>query len=64
MAAGGTDIYVKMEASEGDIAGGIALDRDSDVVVADVAGMEVPMPLKGLVAANPAAHAEFMKAIA
>ncbi len=63
VAAGRTDIYFNLKASKWDVAGGIAMARDSGVVVTDLAGLDVPIPLKGLVAANPAAHAEFLKAI-
>ncbi len=61
--AGRTDIYFNLKASEWDIAGGIAMARDSGVLVTDLSGIETPIPLTGLVAANPAVHAEFLKAI-
>lgn len=61
--AGRTDLYFNVKASEWDIAGGIAMARDSGVVVTDLSGVETPLPLTGLVAANPAVHAEFIQAI-
>ena len=63
VAAGRTDIYFNLKASEWDIAGGIALARESGVMVTDLSGTETPIPLEGLIAANPAVHAEFIQAI-
>ncbi len=61
--AGRTDLYFNLKASEWDVAAGIAMARESGVLVTDLSGVETPIPLAGLVAANPAVHAEFIQAI-
>ena len=59
-AAGRTDVYFNLGASEWDVAAGVLVAREAGMEVTDLAGEAVAVPTKGLVAAPPGVHREFL----
>ncbi|NQW16665.1 MAG: inositol monophosphatase [Chloroflexi bacterium] len=61
VAAGRLDIYFNLKSSPWDIAGGLALARQSGAAITNIDGTQTNMPTNGLIAANPEIIAQFVE---